>query len=73
MKISARNVLKGKVSKVTKGAVSATVAIDIGEGVTVVSSVTLESVKDLKLKKGAEVYAVIKASDVMVGVAHDPK
>jgi molybdopterin-binding protein len=67
MKLSARNQLKGKVTDVTKGATTSHVRIDIGNGVIVTSSITNEAVADLGLKKGDDVYAVIKASDVMVG------
>jgi molybdopterin-binding protein len=66
MKISARNVFKGKIVEVTKGATTAHVKIDIG-GLVVTSSITNASVEDLKLAVGKEAYAIIKASDVMVG------
>jgi len=68
MKLSARNVLKGKVVEVKKGKTTAHVRIDIGGGVIVTSAITNEAVADLKLKKGQKAYAVVKASDVMVGV-----
>jgi len=68
MRISARNQLKGKITDVTKGATTAHVKIDLGGGATVTASITNESVDDLKLAKGQTVYAVIKASDVMVAV-----
>ena len=67
MKISARNVLKGKVIDVTLGQTTAHVRIDIGGGKVVTSSITNEAVAELGLKVGDEAYAVIKASDVMVG------
>jgi len=67
MKISARNVLKGTIVEVTKGATTAHVRIDIG-GTIVTSSITNAAVEDLKLAPGKDAYAVIKASDVMVGV-----
>ena len=67
MRISARNVLKGKIVEVTKGATTAHVRIDIG-GTIVTSSITNAAVDDLKLVPGKDAYAVIKASDVMVGV-----
>ncbi|RJG45067.1 MULTISPECIES: molybdopterin-binding protein [unclassified Mesorhizobium] len=67
MKISARNILKGKVVKITKGATTSHVEIDIG-GAIVTSSITNAAVDDLKLETGKQAYAVIKASDVMVGV-----
>jgi len=68
MKLSARNVLKGKIVEIKKGKVTAHVRIDIGGGVVVTSSITNEAVTELKLKKGQKAYAVVKASDVMVAV-----
>jgi molybdopterin-binding protein len=68
MKISARNRLKGKVVSVTKGATTAHVKIDIGNGVVVTSSITNDAVDELGLVVGADAYAVVKASDVMVAV-----
>jgi molybdopterin-binding protein len=67
VKISARNVLKGKVVEVTKGATTAHVKIDIG-GAIVTASITNEAVEELKLARGASASAVIKASDVMVAI-----
>jgi molybdopterin-binding protein len=67
MKLSARNQLKGRVLSVEKGATTAHVRLDIGGGVTVTSSITNEAADDLGLKSGDEAYAVIKASDVMIG------
>ena len=65
MKLSARNQIKGKVVEVRKGATTAHVRIDIGNGV-ITSSITNEAVDDLGLRVGDEAIAVIKASDVMV-------
>jgi len=67
MKISARNLLKGKIVDVTKGATTSHVRIDIG-GSVVTASITNEAVADLRLEVGKQAYAVIKASDVMVAV-----
>jgi molybdopterin-binding protein len=67
MKLSARNQLKGKIADVTKGATTSHVKIDIGGGVVITASITNEAVADLGLKKGDDAWAVIKASDVMVG------
>jgi molybdopterin-binding protein len=67
MKISARNVLKGKIVDVVKGATTAHVRIAVG-GVVVTASITNEAVDDLKLAVGKEAYAVVKASDVMIGI-----
>lgn len=66
MRISARNRLKGKVTEVTKGATTAHVKIDVG-GTVVTASITNQAVDELGLEVGDEAYAVIKASDVMVG------
>lgn len=68
MKISARNRLKGKVVEVKKGATTSHVRIDIGGGAIVTASITNEAVDELKLAAGQTAYAVIKASDVMVGI-----
>ena len=68
MKLSARNQLKGKIVEVTKGQTTAHVRIDIGGGVIVTSSITNQAVDELKLKVGQAAVAVIKASDVMIGV-----
>jgi len=67
MKLSARNQLKGKIVDVTKGATTSHVRIDIGGGVIVMASITNEAVAELALSKGDDAWAVIKASDVMVG------
>jgi molybdopterin-binding protein len=67
MKLSARNQLKGKIVDVTKGATTSHVRIDIGGGVIVTSSITNEAVAELALKNGDDAWAVIKASDVMIG------
>ena len=66
MKISARNVLKGKVKKVTPGTVNSEVLIELDKGGEIVSIITKAAVKSLGLKKGAVAYAVIKASNVMI-------
>ncbi|AWN40828.1 molybdopterin-binding protein [Methylobacterium durans] len=68
MKISARNVLKGTVVSVEKGATTAHVKIEVAPGQVVTAAITNESVDALKLANGAQAYAVVKASDVMVAV-----
>ena len=67
MKLSARNVLQGRIVEITKGATTAHVKIDVG-GTVVTSSITNQAVDDLKLEVGKEAYAGVKASDVLVGV-----
>jgi molybdopterin-binding protein len=69
MKISARNALKGKIVAIKKGAVMAQVEVDIGGGARVMSAIFVDSVDDLGLKKGDEVLAVIKSTDVMIAKA----
>jgi len=66
VKLSARNVLKGKIVEVRKGTVTTHVRIDIGGGTIVTSSITNEAAEELKLAQGDDAYAVVKASDVMV-------
>lgn len=68
MKLSARNIFKGAVTKITRGAVNSEVTIRLDGGVEVVSIITNTSVDSLGLKVNAPAYAVIKASNVMVAV-----
>jgi len=68
MKISARNRLKGKIVEVQKGATTAHVRIDVN-GTVVTASITNEAVDELQLAVGQDAYAIVKASDVMVGIA----
>ena len=67
MKLSARNVLKGTIEQVQKGQTTAYVRINVG-GTLVTASITNDAVDELKLTQGQTAYAVIKASDVMVGI-----
>ena len=68
MQISARNVLKGKIKKVTPGAVNSEIIIEVTGGVEMVSIITKSSAERLGLKPGKEVYAIVKASNVMIGI-----
>jgi molybdopterin-binding protein len=68
VKLSARNVLKGKVVKVTHGAVNSEVTLELAPGIQVVSIITRQSAETLGLAEGTGAYAVIKASNVMVAV-----
>jgi molybdopterin-binding protein len=68
MQISARNILKGKVKKVTPGAVNNEIIVELAGGQEVVSIITMASSNRLGLKPGKDVYAIIKASSVMIGV-----
>ena len=68
MKLSARNILKGKVKKVVLGAVNAEVVLEIAPGIEVVAMITKASAESLGLQEGKEAYAVVKASNVMVAI-----
>ncbi len=68
MKLSARNTLAGTIRKIDLGAVNAEVTIEVAPGITIVSIITMDAVRNLGLKEGGNAYAVIKASSVMVGV-----
>ncbi|WP_292389555.1 TOBE domain-containing protein [Methanosarcina sp. UBA5] len=68
MKLSARNVLKGKVKKVVAGAVNSEIVIELPGGAEMTSIITKASAENLKLKEGSEVYAIVKASNVMIGI-----
>jgi molybdopterin-binding protein len=69
MKVSARNVLKGRVKSIAPGAVNTEVMVELPGGSTVVAVITKSSADSLRLEEGREVFAVIKASDVMIGIA----
>jgi molybdopterin-binding protein len=68
MKLSARNKIKGRITQVTRGATTSHVRLDVGGGTIVTASITNEAVDELGLKDGQQAYAVIKASDVMIGI-----
>jgi molybdopterin-binding protein len=68
MKLSARNQLPAKVTNVTEGPATAVVELDVN-GLRLVASVTAEAARELALAEGSEVTAIIKASDVILGVA----
>ncbi len=67
MKVSARNSIKGTIKSIKKGMVNAEIVLDIGNGAVITSVITLTSAESLGLKEGMSVYAVIKASEVMIG------
>jgi molybdopterin-binding protein len=67
MRLSARNILKGRIVELTRGATTSHVRIDIG-GPIVTASITNEAVDELGLAVGQDASAVVKASDVMIGV-----
>lgn len=68
MKLSARNQFKGKVVAIDEGAVNDIVKIDIGGGHVMTATISRAAVKELDLKVGKEAYAVVKATNVMVGI-----
>ena len=73
MKISARNILKGTLKAIEHGAVNSEVTIELPGGIEIVSIITKDSAEKLDLSPGKQVYAVIKASDVLVGTDHEKK
>jgi molybdopterin-binding protein len=68
MKLSARNVLRGKVKRITHGAVNSEVIVELPGGTEIVSIITKSSAENLGLANGKDVYAVVKASNVMIAV-----
>lgn len=67
MKLSARNQIPARVTAINTGEAIANVELDAG-GIRLVASVTVEAVRELGIAEGSTVTAVIKASDVMIGV-----
>lgn len=70
MKISARNKLQGKVIQINEGSVNTEVVIELAPGVTITSIITKTSALELEIELGKKAYAVVKASNVLVGVDH---
>jgi molybdate transport system regulatory protein len=68
MKISARNQLSGTVKTVTEGAVMSEVVVEVDGGHEVVAAITAESARRLGLEPGKRVLAIIKSTEVMLGV-----
>ena len=68
MKLSARNQFKGTIVDIQEGAVNGIVKIDIGGGNVMVSTISMNSIKELGLEVGKSAYAVVKATSVMVGI-----
>jgi molybdopterin-binding protein len=73
MKLSARNAFKGTVKQIVHGAVNSEVVVELPGGLEIVSIITKHSAESLGLVVGKEVYAVVKASNVMIGDSHEPK
>lgn len=68
MKISARNVLKGKVKSIAPGAINSEIVVELAGGQQLVSVITKQSAETLKLQAGKDVYAIVKASSVMIAI-----
>lgn len=68
MNVSARNCIKGTITKITKGPVMAEIILDIGNGIQITSVITAHATESLGLKEGKEAYAVMKSSEVMIAV-----
>jgi len=68
MKLSARNILKGKVIALTTGATTTHVKLEVAEGFVITSSITNEAANDLGLSVGKDAMAIVKSSDVIIGV-----
>jgi molybdopterin-binding protein len=68
VKLSARNVLKGKVKSLQHGAVNSEVVVQLPRGIEIVSVITKTAAQNLDLKEGKEVYAIIKATNVILGI-----
>ena len=68
MQLSARNILKGKVKQVTHGAVESEIVLELAPGVEIVSTITKSSAERMRLKPGDAASAVIKASNVILGI-----
>ncbi len=66
MKLSARNVLKGKVKRIVHGSVNSEIVVELPGGVEITSIITKNSAENMGLKEGSEVYAVIKSTSVML-------
>lgn len=67
MELSARNKIKGKITEIRQGNVMAKISIEIAGGTIMSSVITIDSVEELKLKVGDEVYAIVKSTEVMIG------
>ncbi len=73
MKLSARNKLKGKITAIEEGLITAKVKIDLGNGNEIVSIISKDSISELNLKLGDTAFAVIKSTEVIVGIPCDCK
>lgn len=67
MRLSARNKINATVTGITRGEATANVALDAG-GIRLVASITVEAMQELGISEGSQVVAIVKASDVIIGV-----
>lgn len=67
MKLSARNVLKGRVKSIQHGAINSEVVVQLPGGIEIVSIITKTAAQNLGLKEGVDVYTIIKATNVIIG------
>jgi molybdopterin-binding protein len=73
MKLSARNQLKGKILKVDEGLITAKVMLDLGNGNIISAIISKDAISDLDLKPGDAAFAVIKSTEVIIGIPCDCK
>jgi molybdopterin-binding protein len=73
MKLSARNKLKGKILKVEEGLITAKVLLDLGNGNIISAIISKDAIADLDLKQGDTAFAVIKSTEVIIGIPCDCK
>jgi len=71
MKLSARNKLKGKIIAIEEGLITGKVKIDLGNGNEIVSIVSKDAIEELGLKIGDPAFAVIKSTEVLIGIPCD--
>ena len=69
MKLSARNQLKGKIIKVDEGLITSKVTLDLGNDNIITAIISKEAIADLNLTQGTDAYAIIKSTEVIIGVA----
>jgi molybdopterin-binding protein len=67
MELSARNKIKGKIKEIKLGSVMAKISVEIAGGTIISSVITVDSVEDLKLKVGDDIFAIVKSTEVMIG------
>lgn len=68
MKISARNNLKGIVKSIEEGLITSKVVIDLGNGNEIISIISKDAISDLSLEVGKKAFAIVKSTEVIVGV-----